>query len=174
MLFIYQPKDWLKIAKDLRIPVVKIINDLNISRRNFYNVVEKNNSRMSLVIDFNNYIDADLDYEKIPIIPPKDMLEYFNKSFWTYRSIAKESNISYVTCFKCTKNNDVVSYKIYKNFSDVVQIQPYIPKPKKEKPKQKMKPKVVELETPAYKEQPKKWDFYEAQKEFLNRTTLKQ
>ena len=176
MLSIYQPKDWLNITKELNIPVVKLIQYLETSRRNFYYNVKTNNASISLAIDFTNYINQDLDYEKVSVIPPEDMNNYFTESDWTYRSIDKICNLSYATIYKCIKNNAYVSFQVYKSFSDIVQTPaPVKPKPKSVKPKKKKKkPIVVQLETPAYRPQEKKWDFYEAQKEFLKKSTLKQ
>ena len=125
-LFIYQPKDWLKITKLLNVKIIDLCKNLNISRRNFYNSVKKNNANLETVLDFTAFINNKSPYHeeeynlpsKIKLLHPDNIKYYYNNVYWSYRDLAYLTKLSYKTIYFYINNKGYMSYKITKILSD--------------------------------------------------------
>jgi len=125
-LFLYQPKDWLKITKLLNVKIIDLCKNLNISRRNFYNCVKKNNANLEIVLDFTAFINNKSPYHeeeynlpsKIKLIHPDNIKYYYNNVNWSYRDLAYLTKLSYKTIYFYINNKGYMSYKITKILSD--------------------------------------------------------
>ena len=125
-LFIYQPKDWLKITKLLNVKIIDLCKNLNISRRNFYNCVKQNNANLETVLDFTAFINNKSPYHeeeynlpsKIKLIHPDNIKYYYNNVNWSYRDLAYLTKLSYKTIYFYINNKGYMSYKITKILSD--------------------------------------------------------
>tara|TARA_Y100000004_G_scaffold140033_1_gene159042 strand:+ start:198 stop:590 length:393 start_codon:yes stop_codon:yes gene_type:complete len=125
-LYIYQPQDWLKITKLLGITVIDLVKELNISPRNFYQSIERNNTNLETVINFTNIINDLSAYHeneynlppKIRIINPKAFMHLYEKKFWSYRDLAYLLGLSYKTIYFYINNKGYMSYKITKQIGE--------------------------------------------------------
>jgi len=125
-LFIYQPKDWLKITKLLNIQIIDLCKYLKISRRNFYNSIKKNNCNLETAIDLTAYINNksphhEKEYNlpsKIKMLHPDNIKYYYDNVNWSYRDLAYLTKLSYKTIYFYINNKGYMSFKITKIISD--------------------------------------------------------
>ena len=125
-LFIYQPKDWLKITKLLNIKIFDLCKHIKISRRNFYHSINKNNCNIETSIDFTAYVNNKSPYHdeeynlpaKIKLLQPDNIKYYYDNVNWSYRDLAYLTKLSYKTIYFYVNNKGYMSFRITKIISD--------------------------------------------------------
>jgi hypothetical protein len=121
-LFIYQPKDWLKITKLLNIKIFDLCKHI----KNFYHSINKNNCNIETSIDFTAYINNKSPYHqeeynlpaKIKLLHPDNIKYYFDNVNWSYRDLAYLTKLSYKTIYFYINNKGYMSFRITKIISD--------------------------------------------------------